>query len=51
MTAQYAGKVLIILSDADTFEVHKKDGSVSHEDTGVFLAELAKPLAKLLDAK
>ncbi|KAI0328107.1 ThiJ/PfpI family protein [Cubamyces sp. BRFM 1775] len=45
-----AGKVLIILSDADKFPVHKPDGSVTQEDTGVFLTELAKPLGQILDA-
>lgn len=46
-----AGKVLIILSDADKFAIRKQDGgSVSQEDTGVFLTELATPLGQLLDA-
>ncbi|KAI0695416.1 ThiJ/PfpI family protein [Cerioporus squamosus] len=45
-----AGKVLVILSDADKFPLQKSDGSVSHEDTGVFLTELAKPLGQILDA-
>ncbi|CDO74872.1 hypothetical protein BN946_scf185004.g22 [Trametes cinnabarina] len=45
-----AGKVLIILSDSDKFPVHKPDGTISHEDTGVFLTELAKPLGQILDA-
>lgn len=44
------GKVLIILSDADKFTIRKKDGSVSQEDTGVFLTELTTPLGHLLDA-
>ncbi|EIW60745.1 ThiJ/PfpI family protein [Trametes versicolor FP-101664 SS1] len=45
------GKVLIILSDADKFAIRKQDGgSVSQEDTGVFLTELATPLGQLLDA-
>jgi len=44
------GKVLIILSDADFFVVKKKDGTEVKEETGVFLMELAKPLAALLDA-
>lgn len=45
-----AGKVLIILSDANKLAVRKQDGSVSQEDTGVFLTELATPLGQLLDA-
>lgn len=45
-----AEKVLIILSDADKFAIRKQDGSVSQEDTGVFLTELATPLGQLLDA-
>jgi len=45
-----AGKILIILSDASTFPVEKKDGSVAHEESGVFVMELAKPLQALLDA-
>jgi hypothetical protein len=45
-----APKVLIILSDAHAFEVKKKDGTVAEEETGFFLMELAKPLAKLIDA-
>lgn len=44
------GKILIILSDASVFAVKKKDGSISYEETGVFLQELTKPLAQLLDA-
>jgi hypothetical protein len=44
------GKVLIILSDAHAFAVTKSDGTVVEEETGFFLMELAKPLAKLLDA-
>lgn len=43
-------KVLIILSDAHAFPLHKKDGTVVDEETGFFLMELAKPLTKLLDA-
>jgi len=49
MTTQ-TGKVLIILSDAHSFPVYKKDGSVTQEESGVFVMELAKPLAALLDA-
>lgn len=45
-----AGKVLIVLSDANYFEFHKTDGSVTHEETGVFLQELTKPLQQMLDA-
>ena len=44
------GKILIVLSDASTFTVKKKDGSISQEETGVFLQELTKPLSQLLDA-
>lgn len=44
------GKILVILSDASTFAVQKKDGSISQEETGVFLQELTKPLSQLLDA-
>ena len=50
MSAQHVGKVLIVLSDASTFAVHKSDSSVSQEETGVFPTELAKPLEKILDA-
>jgi len=42
-------KVLIILSDAHTFDVKMKDGTVKQEETGFFLMELAKPLKMLLD--
>ena len=45
-----AGKVLIVLSDASTFTVKKADGSVSQEETGVFLQELTKPLQQMLEA-
>jgi len=45
-----AKKVLIILSDASTFPIEKKDGSVAQEESGVFVMELAKPLQALLDA-
>ncbi|KZO96707.1 ThiJ/PfpI family protein [Calocera viscosa TUFC12733] len=48
--AEPTGKILIILSDASTFPVEKKDGSVAQEESGVFVAELAKPLERLLDA-
>ncbi|THG95038.1 hypothetical protein EW026_g6548 [Hermanssonia centrifuga] len=44
------GKVLIILSDADSFSLKKSDGAVTQEETGVFLQELTKPLIQLLDA-
>lgn len=44
------GKVLIILSDADYFDVQKKDGSLAREETGVFLQELTNPLQQLLEA-
>ncbi|KAH9930894.1 class I glutamine amidotransferase-like protein [Fomitopsis serialis] len=43
-------RVLIILSDADSYPVHKQDGSTTDQETGVFLTELAKPLEKLLEA-
>ncbi|EKM55898.1 uncharacterized protein PHACADRAFT_121897 [Phanerochaete carnosa HHB-10118-sp] len=46
-----AGKVLIILSDADSFPVKKKDGSIQQEESGVFLQELTKPLLRLLDSE
>lgn len=45
-----ARKVLIILSDADSFTVQKSDGTATQEETGVFLQELTKPLVQLLDA-
>lgn len=44
------GNVLIILSDADYFEFQKSDGTITHEETGVFLQELTKPLQQILDA-
>ena len=50
MSVTFVGKVLIILSDADKFAIQKPDGSLAHEDTGVFLTELAKPLGQILDA-
>ncbi|KAF7718558.1 Molecular chaperone Hsp31 and glyoxalase 3 [Penicillium ucsense] len=47
-------KVLIILSDADSFTMKKTSGANKGETveqpTGFFLQELAKPLQKLLDA-
>jgi len=43
-------KVLIVLSDASTFDIKKSDGSIQKEETGVFLMELAKPLTQILDA-
>ncbi|ODQ50013.1 ThiJ/PfpI family protein [Saitoella complicata NRRL Y-17804] len=44
------GKVLIILSDAHSFPLHKSDGTTVDQPSGFFLMELAKPLAKILDA-
>ena len=44
------GKVLVVLSDASSFAIENPDGSMSHEDTGVFLTELAKPLGHILAA-
>lgn len=49
-TATATGKVLIILSDADSFPVKKMDGSIQQEESGVFLQELTKPLLRLLDS-
>ncbi|KAL4961088.1 type 1 glutamine amidotransferase domain-containing protein [Aspergillus stella-maris] len=47
-------KVLIVLSDANSFPLHKTSGSSSgqtiNQQSGFFLMELAKPLQKLLDA-
>jgi putative intracellular protease/amidase len=47
-------KILIILSDADSFPIKKTSGSNSsktvEQPSGFFLQELAKPLQKLLDA-
>lgn len=43
-------KVLIILSDAHAFPLHKPDGTVTDEESGFFLSELAKPLMRILDA-
>ena len=48
-TTTAAGKVLVILSDSDSFPVQKKDGTVQQEESGVFLQELTKPLMRLLD--
>lgn len=44
------GKVLIVVSDAASFTLQHKDGTTSEEDTGIFMQELTKPLAKLLAA-
>lgn len=44
------GKVLIILSDAHSFEVGKPDGHAVQEETGFFMTELATPLEAILDA-
>jgi hypothetical protein len=44
------GKILIILSGADTFTVEMADGNLTEEKTGFFLTELATPLEKILDA-
>ncbi|KAL4953372.1 isoprenoid synthase domain-containing protein [Aspergillus filifer] len=47
-------KILIVLSDANSFPLHKTSGSSSgqtiSQPSGFFLMELAKPLQKLLDA-
>ncbi|KAL4899449.1 hypothetical protein BDW74DRAFT_171497 [Aspergillus multicolor] len=49
-------KILIVLSDANSFPLKKPDGSSStgskvvDQPSGFFLMELAKPLSKLLDA-
>lgn len=42
-------KFLIIMSDADSFPLHKKSGENVSQPSGFFLMELAKPLQKLLD--
>ena len=42
-------KVLIIMSDAHSFQLRKGDQTVE-QPTGFFLMELAKPLLKLLEA-
>jgi putative intracellular protease/amidase len=42
-------KILIILSDAKSFPLHK-DGKTVQQRSGFFLTELAKPLEKILDA-
>ncbi|KAH6915668.1 ThiJ/PfpI family protein [Coprinopsis sp. MPI-PUGE-AT-0042] len=44
------GKILIILSGADSFTVEQADGNLTEEKTGFFLTELATPLEKILDA-
>lgn len=44
-----AGKILIILSDANKFPVKKDTGNEDHA-SGFFLTELAKPLKKILKA-
>lgn len=44
------GKVIIILSGADSFQVEKPGGTVSEEETGFFMTELATPLQSILDA-
>lgn len=44
------GKVLIVLSDADSFSVEKADGNIKEEETGFFMTELATPLRSILDA-
>jgi hypothetical protein len=44
------GKVLIVLSDADSFSVEKADGNIKEEETGFFMTELATPLESILDA-
>jgi putative intracellular protease/amidase len=43
-----AKKVLVIVSDANSFPVHKANETIS-QPSGFFLMELAKPLQKLLD--
>lgn len=43
-------KVLIILSDANSFPLHKADGKTVSQPSGFFLMELAKPLQKLLES-
>lgn len=43
-------KVLIILSDAHSFQVRKGEDQTVQQPTGFFLMELAKPLSKLLEA-
>lgn len=42
-------KVLIILSDANSFPLHTSEGT-TQQPSGFFLMELAKPLQKILDA-
>ncbi|KAJ3528147.1 hypothetical protein NMY22_g9532 [Coprinellus aureogranulatus] len=48
--SQTKGKILVILSDADSFQVEKPDGTISEEETGFFMTELATPLQSILDA-
>ncbi|EKG11995.1 ThiJ/PfpI [Macrophomina phaseolina MS6] len=43
-------KVLIVVSDADSFPLKKSDGEVVQQPSGFFLMELAKPLDRLLNA-
>ncbi|KAH7103442.1 ThiJ/PfpI family protein [Auriculariales sp. MPI-PUGE-AT-0066] len=43
-------KVLIILSDASSFELRKPDGTTVDEESGFFLSELARPLARIIDS-
>ena len=47
-----AKKILIIVSDADSFPLHNtgSEGKTVQQDSGYFLMELAKPLQKFLDA-
>lgn len=53
-TMSSSQKVLIILSDADHFDMKKTSGAdagkIVSQPSGFFLMELAKPLQKLLDA-
>lgn len=45
-------KVLIVMSDADSFPLHNvgSEGKIVDQPSGYFLMELAKPLQGLLDA-
>lgn len=43
-------KILIILSDANSFPLHTSDGKTVSQPSGFFLMELAKPLQKMLEA-
>ncbi|KAL4876927.1 ThiJ/PfpI family protein [Aspergillus karnatakaensis] len=43
-------KILIVLSDANSFPLHKTSGETVSQPSGFFLMELAKPLSKLLAA-